>query len=130
MAPRIVGADEAGIGLAEEFHDEPREAVAGEEHAKRQTGALQPAAAHEDEKDQAEHDAFRDSVRAFYEKNVYPRYEQWEADGQIDREVWRAAGEAGLLGIDVPEELGGGGMRDFRFNAVIGEVISVMKRES
>lgn len=70
---------------------------------------------------EAEHDAFRDSVRAFYEKNVYPRYEQWEADGQIDREVWRAAGEAGLLGIDVPEELGGGGMRDFRFNAVIGE---------
>lgn len=68
-----------------------------------------------------EHEAFRESVKAFYAKHVYPHYEQWEKDGQIDREVWREAGKAGLLGTDVPEEFGGGGMADFRFNAVIDE---------
>jgi len=70
---------------------------------------------------EAEHEAFRDSVRSFYAKHVYPSYEQWEKDGQIDREVWREAGRAGLLGTDVPEEYGGGGMADYRFNAIIGE---------
>ncbi|WP_153504902.1 acyl-CoA dehydrogenase family protein [Cumulibacter manganitolerans] len=69
----------------------------------------------------AEHEAFRESVQAFYAKHVYPAYEQWEKDGQIDREVWREAGRAGLLGTDVPEEFGGGGMSDYRFNAIIGE---------
>lgn len=70
---------------------------------------------------EAEHEAFRESVRGFYEKHVYPSYDQWEKDGQIDRDVWREAGRAGLLGTDVPEEFGGGGMADYRFNSVIGE---------
>ena len=43
--------------------------------------------------------------------------------GIVDREVWRKAGAAGLLGMDVDEEYGGGGQRDFRFNAVLVEEI-------
>lgn len=70
---------------------------------------------------EAEHDAFRESVQAFYAKHIYPHYDQWESDGQIDREVWREAGRAGLLGTDVDEQYGGGGMADYRFNAIIGE---------
>ena len=40
-----------------------------------------------------------------------PYHERWEAAGIVDREVWRKAGAAGLLGMDVDEEYGGGGQR-------------------
>jgi alkylation response protein AidB-like acyl-CoA dehydrogenase len=52
-----------------------------------------------------------------------PYHDDWERDGIVDREVWRKAGAAGLLGMDVDEEYGGGGQRDFRFNAVLVEEI-------
>ncbi len=72
----------------------------------------------------AEHDAFRDLVRTFLTREVLPFHDQWETDGQVDRAVWKAAGAAGLLGTDVPEELGGGGVADFRYNAIVTEEIS------
>jgi long-chain-acyl-CoA dehydrogenase len=72
----------------------------------------------------ADHEAFRDTVRTFLAKEVVPHHEQWEADGQVDRAVWTAAGNAGLLGTDVPEEYGGGGVADFRYNAVVTEEIT------
>jgi alkylation response protein AidB-like acyl-CoA dehydrogenase len=72
----------------------------------------------------AEHDAFRDLVRTFLTKEVVPFHDRWEADGQVDRAVWKAAGAAGLLGTDVPEEFGGGGVADFRYNAIVTEEIS------
>ncbi|WP_300008044.1 acyl-CoA dehydrogenase family protein [Pseudonocardia sp.] len=72
----------------------------------------------------AEHDAFRDLARTFVAKEVTPFHEQWESDGQVSREVWLAAGAAGLLGTDVPEEYGGGGVEDFRYNAVLLEELS------
>jgi alkylation response protein AidB-like acyl-CoA dehydrogenase len=68
-----------------------------------------------------DHRAFRDLARTFVEREVEPYHEQWEADGQVSREVWLAAGKAGLLGTDVPEEYGGGGVDDFRYNAIIDE---------
>ncbi|HEV7472211.1 MAG: acyl-CoA dehydrogenase [Pseudonocardia sp.] len=69
----------------------------------------------------ADHDAFRDLARTFTAKEIVPFHDQWEEDGQVDREVWRAAGKAGLLGMDVPEEFGGGGSTDFRYNAILTE---------
>jgi alkylation response protein AidB-like acyl-CoA dehydrogenase len=69
----------------------------------------------------ADHDAFRDLARTFTAKEIVPFHEQWEEDGQVDREVWRAAGKTGLLGMDVPEEFGGGGAADFRYNAILTE---------
>jgi alkylation response protein AidB-like acyl-CoA dehydrogenase len=68
-----------------------------------------------------DHRAFRDLARTFVEREIEPHHEQWEADGQVSREVWLAAGKAGLLGTDVPEEYGGGGVDDFRYNAIIDE---------
>ena len=68
-----------------------------------------------------EHEAFRRSVRTFLEREVVPHHEQWEKDGQVSREVWTKAGEAGLLCFDVPEEYGGPGVRDFRYNMVVAE---------
>ncbi|MEU0274330.1 acyl-CoA dehydrogenase family protein [Streptomyces sp. NPDC006307] len=69
----------------------------------------------------AEHDAFRETVRTFLAKEVLPHYEQWEKDGIVARDAWRAAGRQGLLGLAVPEEYGGGGTADFRYSAVLAE---------
>ncbi|MDQ6875352.1 MAG: acyl-CoA dehydrogenase family protein [Actinomycetota bacterium] len=70
---------------------------------------------------EADHDAFRDLARSFLDKHVVPHHAQWEADGIVDRSVWLEAGKAGLLGMNMPEEYGGGGQADFRFNVVLGE---------
>ncbi|MGW0896136.1 acyl-CoA dehydrogenase family protein [Streptomyces goshikiensis] len=69
----------------------------------------------------ADHEAFRETVRAFLAKEVLPHYDQWEKDGIVSREAWLAAGRQGLLGLAVPEEYGGGGNADFRYAAVIAE---------
>ena len=66
-----------------------------------------------------EHEDFRAGVAAFLERECVPFQEKWEADGIVDREVWRKAGEQGLLGLQMDEQYGGGGTTDYRFNAVI-----------
>ncbi|PQP23432.1 acyl-CoA dehydrogenase family protein [Rhodococcus opacus] len=71
-----------------------------------------------------EHDAFREVVAGFLDREVVPHHEQWEQDGIVPREVWTAAGKIGLFGFEVPEIYGGGGTRDFRFNAIVTEEIS------
>ncbi|MGC4787683.1 acyl-CoA dehydrogenase family protein [Micromonospora sp. DT178] len=70
-----------------------------------------------------DHEEFRELCREFLTREAVPHHERWEADGIVDREVWRRAGAAGLLGMDVDAEHGGGGQRDFRFNAVLDEEI-------
>jgi alkylation response protein AidB-like acyl-CoA dehydrogenase len=70
-----------------------------------------------------EHDAFRDSVRAFCEKHIAPHHAAWEKAGIVDRSLWLEAGKQGLLGTDVPEEFGGGGVKDFRYNCVVAEEV-------
>ncbi|MFC7494314.1 MULTISPECIES: acyl-CoA dehydrogenase family protein [unclassified Nocardioides] len=71
-----------------------------------------------------EHEDFRASVRAFMEKEVVPHHDQWEKDGQVSREVWLKAGEAGLLCFDVEEEYGGAGVKDFRYNTIVAEELA------
>src|SRR5262249_13890847 len=72
---------------------------------------------------EAEHEAFRELCREFLAREAVPHSAEWEKAGIVDREVWRKAGAAGLLGMDVDEEYGGGGQRDFRYNAVLVEEI-------
>ncbi|HEV7656946.1 MAG TPA: acyl-CoA dehydrogenase family protein [Mycobacteriales bacterium] len=72
---------------------------------------------------ESEHDAFREMVRSFLDRSVAGRHEQWEKAGLVDRDVWVEAGKQGMLGMDVPEEYGGGGVPDFRYNAVLDEEI-------
>jgi alkylation response protein AidB-like acyl-CoA dehydrogenase len=72
---------------------------------------------------QPEHEEFRALCRQFLAREAVPYHDEWEAAGIVDRDVWRKAGAAGLLGMDVPEEYGGGGQRDFRFNAVLVEEV-------
>lgn len=71
-----------------------------------------------------EHDQFRSSVRTFVEKEVVPSFLDWERDGIVPRELFLKAGAAGFLGVDVPEEHGGGGVDDFRFNLILGEELA------
>ena len=70
---------------------------------------------------EAEHEDFRRTVRSFFEKEVTPHHDQWEKDGVVPRDLWLKAGEAGLLCFDVPEEFGGPGITDFRFNQIVSE---------
>ena len=71
-----------------------------------------------------EHEMFRDSFRTFLERHVAPHHDQWEADKLVDRSVWVEAGKQGFLGMAVPEEYGGGGVTDFRYNTVITEEVT------
>jgi alkylation response protein AidB-like acyl-CoA dehydrogenase len=72
----------------------------------------------------ADHEAFRETVRAFCDKEVVPHHGAWEEAGIVPRELWTAGGRAGLLGFMMPEEYGGGGTRDFRFNTVLIEELT------
>jgi long-chain-acyl-CoA dehydrogenase len=71
-----------------------------------------------------EHEAFREAVGTFLDKEVVPFHDQWERDGIVDREVWAKAGAQGLLGLQLDEEYGGGGTPDFRYSVVIGEELT------
>jgi acyl-CoA dehydrogenase len=68
----------------------------------------------------ADHDLFRETVRRFIAREIGPHYAQWEEAGIVPREIWRAAGEVGLLCPTVPEKWGGAG-GDFRDNVVVTE---------
>lgn len=72
---------------------------------------------------EAEHDDFRESVRAFLTKEVAPHLEEWDAEGIVPRQLFTNAGAAGFLGMAIPVEFGGGGVADFRFNTVLDEEI-------
>lgn len=71
-----------------------------------------------------EHELFRESVATFVAREIHPRREAIRDARRIPREVWRRAGEQGLLGLLVPEEFGGADVRDFRFNAVLQEELA------
>jgi alkylation response protein AidB-like acyl-CoA dehydrogenase len=72
---------------------------------------------------ESDHDLFRETARRFVETEITPNVAKWEAAGKVDKEMFRKAGQTGLLGMAVPEEYGGGGVDDFRFNAVIVEEV-------
>jgi alkylation response protein AidB-like acyl-CoA dehydrogenase len=70
-----------------------------------------------------EHEQLRASFRSWLEKEVMPHREEWDRAGIVPREIFTAAGAHGFLGFDIPEEFGGAGVKDFRFNLVIGEEV-------
>ncbi|MFI0938992.1 acyl-CoA dehydrogenase family protein [Streptomyces sp. NPDC021020] len=68
-----------------------------------------------------DHEAFRETIRAFIEAEVVPVYDEWLAAGQAPRDFYRKLGELGVFGIEVPEEFGGAGEESFKFQAVLTE---------
>ena len=83
-----------------------------------------PVIAYERTLFEPEHEMFRDSFRAFLERHVAPFHEEWEKDTIVDRGVWLDAGKQGFLGMAVPEEYGGGGVADFRYNTIVTEEVT------
>jgi len=71
-----------------------------------------------------EHESYRQVVREFVNRHLAAQIDRHRREHSIDRQTWRTAGEFGLLGFFVPEDYGGGGATDFRFNAVQGEELS------
>src|SRR6202171_4983113 len=71
-----------------------------------------------------EHDLFRESYRGFLDRHVAPHHEEWEKAKIVDRGVWLEAGKQGFLGMAVPEEYGGGGNPDFRYNTIVTEEVT------
>ncbi|MEW2502609.1 acyl-CoA dehydrogenase family protein [Amycolatopsis sp. NPDC047767] len=72
----------------------------------------------------ADHEAYRELVREFTAREVVPNLDRWDADRLIDREVWRAAGKQGVIGLAVPEEHGGAGQPDYRYRVVVAEELA------
>ncbi|MCU1350833.1 MAG: Long-chain-acyl-CoA dehydrogenase [Acidimicrobiales bacterium] len=70
-----------------------------------------------------EHDMFRDAFRQFVAKEITPHHMEWERDGIVPRSLFTAAGASGFLGMAAPEEHGGGGVDDFRYNLIISEEV-------
>ena len=67
-----------------------------------------------------DHEAFRQSVRQFLQKEVAPHAKQWQEDGIVPKSIWPKAGEVGMLCPTVPVEYGGLGL-DFGYNASVDE---------
>ncbi len=72
-------------------------------------------------------DAFRATVRDFLTREMVPVFPQWEKAGAAPREFYRQVGQLGMLGLQVPEEYGGGGQRTFKFNAIVTEELALAR---
>jgi alkylation response protein AidB-like acyl-CoA dehydrogenase len=71
-----------------------------------------------------DHEAYRSTVREFVERTLKPRAEEMLEGKSIPRDIWKEAGKQGLFGLGIPEEYGGAGAEDYRFNAVNAEEIA------
>ncbi|MER6617715.1 acyl-CoA dehydrogenase family protein [Streptomyces xantholiticus] len=73
---------------------------------------------------EADHEAFRASVREFLHRHVHPRTDEFIEAAAIPRDMWIEAGKQGFLGLEIPEEYGGGEARDYRYNTVLAEELA------
>ncbi|MEU0484352.1 acyl-CoA dehydrogenase family protein [Streptosporangium sp. NPDC006013] len=72
----------------------------------------------------SDHEAFRGSVRAFLDRHVWPRTEQFIEARAFPRDLWIEAGRQGFLGLGIPERYDGSAAEDYRYNAVLGEELA------
>ncbi len=71
-----------------------------------------------------EHLLFKEAVETFLKKEAVPYEDQWEENGIVDRDIWTKAGQIGMICMDMPEEYGGMGLKDFRYNAIVTETMA------
>ncbi|WP_416063854.1 acyl-CoA dehydrogenase family protein [Rhodococcus indonesiensis] len=72
-----------------------------------------------------EHEDFRATVRKFLEAEIAPYMDEWEAAGIFPKQIYARCGDLGIAGLNVPEEYGGGGVSDYRFNSVVLEEVAL-----
>ena len=70
----------------------------------------------------AEHDAYREVVRRFVEKEIEPYAHEWDEAGEFPRELYRKAAEIGLLGLGFPEDYGGTEVDHFMWIVAVQEL--------
>lgn len=70
-----------------------------------------------------EHKMMQKMIQEFISQEVLDHIDEWEKNGMVSREIWKRAGELGLLCLDMPEKYGGGGL-DFTFNALLIEELA------
>lgn len=71
----------------------------------------------------SEHQIFRESLRAFIQKEINPHIDSWEKNGQIDKSIWKKLGDMGFMGLIFPEKYGGLNL-DFYYSLIFAEEIS------
>lgn len=76
-----------------------------------------------------DHDIFRESVRRFLKNRVKPFQNEWDDIGYVPRELWTDAGEMGLLGTNISDEVGGIG-GDFLSTMIIAEELQYIANSS
>jgi alkylation response protein AidB-like acyl-CoA dehydrogenase len=74
---------------------------------------------------EAEHVDYRESVARFVAEEITPHHARWEREGIVPRELFTKAAAKGMLAMSVPEEYGGAGVEDFRFNQIVSEEVSL-----
>jgi acyl-CoA dehydrogenase len=72
----------------------------------------------------AEQQEFRLMIREFIGKEVVPCYLEWEKLGHIPREFFRKLGDIGVMGMAIPQQYGGSGSADYRYNVILQEEAS------
>lgn len=70
---------------------------------------------------EADHELFRDAVRRFMQKEISPHVDRWREQGMVDRDAYLKAGAQGYLLMWAPEEYGGSGLEDFRYEQILYE---------
>ena len=71
-----------------------------------------------------DHEMFRTAYRSFLDREMVPRAQEWDQAGIVSRDVWESAGASGFLAFDIPEEFGGPGVDDFRYNLIVVEELA------
>jgi alkylation response protein AidB-like acyl-CoA dehydrogenase len=71
-----------------------------------------------------EHVDYRESAERFVAEEITTHHAEWERAGIVPRELFASAAEKGMLAMQVPEEYGGPGVDDFRFNQIVVEAVS------
>jgi len=84
------------------------------------SAASTPSASHR-ELFEPEHEDYRDSFRRFVDGEVRPHHADWERARIVPRELFTKMAELGFLAMEVPEQYGGNGVDDWRFNVVLAE---------
>lgn len=72
----------------------------------------------------SDHEAFRDTVRTYVQREVVPHIQTWEDDRLVSKDAWLAAGKQGVVGLSGPEDCGGAGLSDYRYRNVVMEELA------
>lgn len=71
-----------------------------------------------------DHEAYRETVRTFFDREVFPNLPRWDEQRLIDRDILRLAAKQGISGLKVPETYGGAGEDDYRYRMIVNEEVA------